>query len=146
MGGRCSSTAETRRRLPIPARAPTRSISPSTGSPTRAPGQFGPTPRRDRLVGPVPDVRVGGHLGGHPDLCDRGGLPILESAVSDLSLHGVLPLSCRFLGGTADPNQSGSAKAIMALPWPAPSMPGRNPSAHAPHPTGTAMYCLPSTE
>jgi hypothetical protein len=39
---------------------------------------------------------------------------------------------------------SGSAKANSALPWPAPSIPGRNPSFHAPQPVGTAMYCRPS--
>ena len=42
-------------------------------------------------------------------------------------------------------SHSGSAKANSALPWPAPSIPGRNPSVHAPHPVGTAMYCRPST-
>src|SRR3954467_11162495 len=40
---------------------------------------------------------------------------------------------------------SGRAKANSALPWPAPSIPGRNPSVHAPQPVGTAMYWRPST-
>src|SRR3954470_16131387 len=34
---------------------------------------------------------------------------------------------------------------MSELPCPAPSIPGRNPSVHAPHPVGTAMYCRPST-
>ena len=42
-------------------------------------------------------------------------------------------------------SHSGSANANSALPWPAPSIPGRKPSVHAPHPVGTAMYCRPST-
>src|SRR3954468_7369502 len=33
---------------------------------------------------------------------------------------------------------------MSELPWPAPSIPGRNPSVQAPHPVGTAMYCRPS--
>src|SRR5436189_1623958 len=40
---------------------------------------------------------------------------------------------------------SGNAKANSAAPPAAPSIPGRNPSVQAPHPVGTAMYCLPST-
>jgi hypothetical protein len=46
--------------------------------------------------------------------------------------------------GTSVGYSSGSAKTKSALPWPAPSIPGRKPSVQAPQPVGTATYCRPS--
>src|SRR5829696_3903020 len=48
-------------------------------------------------------------------------------------------------GGDGKRQSSGSAKANIALPWPAPSIPGRKPSVQAPQPVGTTTYCRPST-
>src|SRR3954466_8171825 len=58
-----------------------------------------------------------------------------------MSLTSYRSCSCGLLRSQS----SGSAKTNSELPWPAPSIPGRNPSVHAPQPVGTAMYWRPST-
>src|SRR5215213_2310701 len=122
-----------------------------------------------------PDTGVRSHLSAGPDFLELGGLPLHgyhlhgyhllsyglycagsscpDNHGSEAAPHRTGDVPSGTLGGVpyTPPSApdicaySGSAKTKRASPWGAPSIPGMNPSVQAPHPTGTAMYCLPST-